>query len=328
MVERRAPFRRQWLAAGALLLAACQGPDHFLIHPRAPAEAVVTWAEVETRGDLRMRSEWARPAGPGPFPAVLVHPEAGGSTADMRGVLHDLAAAGYLAAAADYRQRIDGRFRRNLFVWRSEDDVTLALERLERHASVDRGRIGLLGFSQGGVLSLVLAAHAPGRVRAVVAYYPVTDFDAWLSRDRPNPLRRMVFRVIRWHFKRESGAQTEAEFVAMLARASPLPQVEGIRAPVLLIHGARDGSAEALESERLAARLRALDRTVALEIVPGAGHVFNFKDPQAAQAAWRSTLAWLARYLAASPAGRVDAPEADQAASQARAATSTSETSP
>lgn len=281
------------------LLVACQGPDHFLIHPRMPPESVVTWSEVETRGELRMRSAWARPPGPGPFPAVLVHPEAGGTAADMRGVLHDLASAGYLAAAADYQQRIEGRFRRNLFVWRSEEDVGLALERLERHSAVDPERIGLLGFSQGGVLSLVLAARAPPRVRAVVAYYPVTDFDAWLSRDRPNPLRRLVFRVIRWHFKKESGARSETEFVELLARASPLPQVDAIRAPVLLIHGARDASAEPLESERLAARLHELGRTVRLEIVPAAGHVFNFKDTPTACAAWRSTLDWLDRYVAA-----------------------------
>jgi acetyl esterase len=40
---------------------------------------------------------------------------------------------------------------------------------------VDPGRIGLCGDSAGGALSLVTALALPGRLRAVLALYPVTD---------------------------------------------------------------------------------------------------------------------------------------------------------
>ena len=62
-----------------------------------------------------MRLEWVRPAKLGPLPVVIVHPEAGHRAADMRGVLNDLAEAGYFAVAADYQRRKGIRWQQSLF---------------------------------------------------------------------------------------------------------------------------------------------------------------------------------------------------------------------
>ncbi len=251
------------------------------------------------QGDLLIHVEGARPLGDGPFAAVLVHPEAGWPATAMRGILWDLARQGYLAVAADYRRLIDGEYRRNLFVWRSEDDVTAALDYLSALPQTDKQRIATLGYSQGGVYALVIAAHAPQTVKAVVAYYPVTDFKQWLKPGRhSNPLKEMVYDVIRWHFKRESGAESEEAFEVMLQKASPLYYAESLHAPVLLIHGENDTTASVEESQRLAARLRSLQREVRLLVIPGGRHVFNFKNPDLANRAWKETLNWLARHLA------------------------------
>jgi dipeptidyl aminopeptidase/acylaminoacyl peptidase len=110
-------------------------------------------------------------------------------------------------------------------------------------------------------------------------------------------LQRLAFRVIRWHFRRQSEARNEAEFQAMLRQASPLSQAEDIVAPVLLIHGERDGAAPVEESQRLAAYLATLGREVELLVIEGGLHVFNFKQPEQATRAWQATLQWLARHL-------------------------------
>jgi len=280
-------------------LAACQPLNHHLIHPETVPAGVTTWTQEVERDRMLIHLEWASPEGSGPFPTVLVHPEAGKTAKDMRGVIWDLAQRGYLAVAVDYRRWIKGKYRRTLFPWRKKGDVTASLDVVRSHPGVDPGRIGALGFSQGGVFSLLIAASTP-EIRAVVAYYPVTDFVHWLSKHRPNPIRRWVYRVIRWHFRRESGARTEAEFHRMLVHASPYHHAEAIRAPVLLIHGDRDTSASVEESRRLAERLRELGRDVALLVVRNAGHVFNFKHPEKASRAWEATLAWLERHLKAS----------------------------
>jgi dipeptidyl aminopeptidase/acylaminoacyl peptidase len=213
----------------------------------------------------------------------------------MKGVVRDLAQHGYLAVAVDYRRLLDGKFRRNTFAWRSSSDPVAALDAVRGRPQVDRSRIAALGFSQGGIYSLLMAAHAP-EVKAVVAYYPVTDFRMWFDTER-DWISRGVFGVIEWHFRRESGAASDAEFEEMLRLASPMTHVEALRAPVLLVHGADDTSASVEESRRLERALKERGRDVELIVVPGAKHVFNFRDPEQARRAWDATLGWLRKRL-------------------------------
>jgi dipeptidyl aminopeptidase/acylaminoacyl peptidase len=278
------------------LLAGCV--DHYLGYPRTPPARVDHAVESMERGALRVRLEWARPRLGGRAPAVIVHPEAGHEAREMRGVLFDLASRGWVAVAADYR-RTDRRG--TLFAWRERSDPLALWDRVASDPGVDPARIALLGFSQGGVYSLVIAAESQ-RAAAVVAYYPVTDFAAWLDEPGRSAGARWVFRRIRGHFYRQSGARSEEEFATFLARASPLRHAERIRAPVLLVHGTRDRSASIVESRRLAARLRGLGRSVELLEVDGAGHVFNFRDEAKAAAAWAATVGFLERHLRSSAA--------------------------
>jgi dipeptidyl aminopeptidase/acylaminoacyl peptidase len=282
------------LAALLVQLGGCM--DHYLIYPDRDPIGVVTWTEDITRGPLRVHLEWAQPPGPGPFATVIVHPPGGEVAADMKGVARDLAQHGYLAVAVDYRRLLEGKFRRNTFAWREKSDPVAALELVRAQPRVDRGRIAALGFSQGGIYSLLMAAHAPD-IKTVVAYYPVTDFRMWFDTERSNWGFRVAFRVIEWHFGRESGATSDAEFEEMLRLASPMTYVESLRAPVLLIHGADDTSAPVEESRRLERALKDRGRDVELIVVPGAGHVFNFRQPEEAQRAWDATLDWLRRHL-------------------------------
>ena len=282
----------------ALAAAGCL--DHYVIHSRRPPAGVATRSETAVAGKLLMRLEWARPAAAGGRrPAVIVHPEAGHTAREMRGMLHDLAARGYVAVAADYRRATPrGTYRSSLFNWREPGDARAVWERVVADPGVDPARIALLGFSQGGVYSLMIAAQT-GEAAAVVAYYPVTDFETWLDTAAAGGREAWVFRLIRRHFRKQSGAATDAEFRALLGRASPLRHAGRITAPVLLVHGTRDRSAGVEESRRLAARLRELGREVELLEVPEAGHVFNFRVARKATAAWDATVAFLQRHLAA-----------------------------
>jgi dipeptidyl aminopeptidase/acylaminoacyl peptidase len=281
------------LLAVLLPLSGCM--DHYLIYPDADPPGVTASVQDVTRGPLKIHLEWAQPAGPGPFPTIIVHPPGGEIASDMKGVARDLARNGYLAVAVDYRRLIDGEYRRNTFAWRSSTDPVAALQIVLADPRVDRARIAALGFSQGGIYSLLMAAHASD-VKAVVAYYPVTDFRAWFDAER-DWISSRVFRVIEWHFRRESGAKTDAEFEEMLRLASPMTHVDPIRAPVLLVHGDRDTSASVEESKRLERALRERGRDAELIVVTGAKHVFNFRDAEQARRAWDATLAWLKKRL-------------------------------
>jgi dienelactone hydrolase len=285
------------LAALAGSLLACQLPDRYLIYPKVPPVHVQTWSTEVDHGPLRLRLVWAKPVGTGPWPTVLVHPDGGATAAAMRGVVWDLARQGYLAVAVDYRRLHDGTYRRTLFPWCEEAEMLAVLAVLRAQPGVDGQRLAALGFSQGGIFSLLLAAQSP-TITTVVAYYPVTDFPRWLAAPGAPLLQRLVFHFIREAFRRDAERCPEVTFEAVLANASALYQAERIRVPVLLIHGDQDGAAPVEESRRLAARLAALGRDVELVVMAGGHHVFNFKQPPQAQAAWQVTQQWLARHLA------------------------------
>ena len=156
------------------------------------------------------------------------------------------------------------------------------LEVLRTQPWVDGQRLAALGFSQGGIFSLLLAAQTPV-IKAVVAYYPVTDFPRWLAASRAPLLKRLVFHFIREHFRRDAERCPALPFQTALANASALYQAERIQVPVLLIHGDQDGAAPVEESRRLAARLAVLGRDVELVVIAGGHHVFNFKQSTQAQ---------------------------------------------
>src|SRR6185503_10194684 len=139
-------------ACGLLFLVGCAGTNHHLIHPREIPAEVTVWSADFARDDLQVHLEGARPPGRGPFPTVLVLPEEEEDAHAMLGVIWDLATRGYVAIAADYHRRIDGKFRRNMFAWRSTGDVTLLIDAASTYAEVDKNRIGALGFSEGAVV--------------------------------------------------------------------------------------------------------------------------------------------------------------------------------
>ena len=87
----------------------------------------------------------------------------------------------------------------------------------------------------------------------------------------------------------------------MLRLASPILMAEYIRAPVLLVHGAKDTLLPLEESQRMAESLKASGGTVEVLVVSDGGRLFNFRDPQQATQAWQATVGWLDRYLHAAP---------------------------
>lgn len=280
-----------------VLLGGCGQTSHYLIHPRAPAPEIVVWSDDFARDALLVHIEGARPPGPGPFPTVIVHPEEDETAGAMRGVIWDLAAHGYLAIAADYRRRIKGAYRRTLFAWQSANDVTMPIDVTRAYPEADAERIGALGFSEGAVLSLLMAAYDPDRIKAVVAYYPITDFPRWYRGNGRDLFPRMLFELARWQLRVDSGTRDDAALQASLRLASPYYMAEYIHAPVLLVHGAEDTLAPPDESLRMAEQLRASGGTAEVVLVPGAGRLFNFRRKDPAALAWSAACAWLDRFL-------------------------------
>lgn len=268
------------------------------MHSRRPIQEIQEWSEHAESTALRMRFAWARPAGHGPFPTVLVHPEAWRTAKKMRGILRSFAREGYLAVAVDYRRIPEpGRGKSNFFVWRSQDDAQAALRHVLSNPFADHNRVAVVGYSQGAIYSLLMGAYAKD-LSAIVAYYPIGDIESWLNDDdERNWVTRQAFEMIRRKFRKRSGAETDAEYREMLRAGSPLHQAHRISVPVLLIHGDSDTRVDIDESRRIEATLRQHGVKVDLLEIKDGEHVFNFRDAAQAKAAWNQMLAWLSKSL-------------------------------
>jgi dienelactone hydrolase len=107
-----------------------------------------------------------RPAGSGPFPAVLYNHGGKGDAVggDLKGTCEALAKAGYVAHSEKRPATID--MKGHL------DEVLAALAALRNNADVDKSRVGVMGFSRGGLLSLQVAVTQPDDVKAVASLAP------------------------------------------------------------------------------------------------------------------------------------------------------------
>ena len=270
--------------------------DYFLLHPLEPQPGILRESEIFDHGQLRVHWVAYYRNQENPLPAVLVHPDAGGLAEDMEGVCQALALQGYFSAAVHY-QRLENLENKNpLFPWKSPQDVTVAIYHLKEHPRVDSNRVGLLGFSKGGVLSLLIASQDPG-VKAVVPYYPLADFEEWFDIKKYSFPKSLWIRGARRYFMKELQASTWEEASKMLRVASPIHQVDRIRSPVLLIHGEKDRTAPLEQVQRLCQKFHPPEQECKLFIVPGAGHVFNFIDEDQGKIAWDKTMDFLDEFL-------------------------------
>lgn len=134
-------------------------------------------------GELECEAYVARPAGPGPHPAVLIAPTVRGPTADEVGHAEHLASQGYVAAVFDPY----GKAERNLETERARalmmellgdrallrDRLMAALGFVQGLDGVDRSRTAVMGFCFGGLCALDLARTGTDRIRGAVSIHGI-----------------------------------------------------------------------------------------------------------------------------------------------------------
>jgi dipeptidyl aminopeptidase/acylaminoacyl peptidase len=226
--------------------------------PSTPGRHEVTLAgDGITQGGILHRADTAEPR-----PAVIVlH---GWQSANTNGALvvearaRQYAADGYHALALSMRGWPPSGGADDCGL-RQPDDVARAAEWLRGLPGVHADRIGLVGFSQGGQVAR-LAAARDARVRAVVAWFPVTDVAGWKTTTTNADIPGYVTAVC------EPGG-TESR--------SPVTRATSIAAPVLLVHGDADTRVPTEQSVVMRNALAAAGRRVQLFLVPGAQHGFT-----------------------------------------------------
>lgn len=150
---------------------------------------------------------------------------------------------------------------------RQPDDIVAAAAWLRALPGVAADRIAVVGFSQGGQVALLAAARDP-RLRAIVAYYPVTDVARWKVTTANADIPGYISGVC------EPGG---------VERRSPIERASSIVAPVLLVHGDRDTRVPTEQSRLMFAALQSAGARAELLLVPGAEHGFTAADEAVAR---------------------------------------------
>ncbi|WP_344007083.1 alpha/beta hydrolase family protein [Nocardioides lentus] len=247
----------------------------------AYTRSVVTY---RSRG-LTVSGVLLRPRGEGPFPGVVlnhgyIEPSAYSPGQGMAREQDHLARAGYVVLHTDYRGHAGSDPASDLDLESrlgyARDAVT-AVRSLAREPYVDDERLGMVGRSMGGGVTLSALVIAPGLVDAAVVH-------ASVSSDYVDNLRQFT----------EPGRPDEAaELYAELGgppetnpepyrQLSPRTYLDRITEPVLALHGELDETCPPPWADATQRALTGAGVDARLETYPDEGHTFY--------AGWRSMI--------------------------------------
>ena len=116
----------------------------------------------------------------GSGPGLLVIQEWWGLDSGIKEMAERFGNAGFVALAPDlYHGQLAGHdemdkaahLMQSMPADRAARDMSGAIDFLANHSSVTSKSIGVVGFCMGGLLSFIIAAHRPDKVKAVVPFY-------------------------------------------------------------------------------------------------------------------------------------------------------------
>lgn len=210
-------------------------------------------------------------------------------------IVRELMAQGYVVVAPDFRGSTGyGREFYELIDYggREVDDIHASREwAVENFDFVDPHRVGLIGWSHGGLIVLMEAFAHPKDYACVFAGVPVSDL-----------IQRMGYQGKSYESEFSAPyhiGKTVNEDIAEYKRRSPVWNVDKLAVPLLIHTNTNDEDVNVIEVEHLIQALKAAGKKFEYKVyqdAPG-GHSFDRMDTVLARQARREIYAFLARYL-------------------------------
>jgi dipeptidyl aminopeptidase/acylaminoacyl peptidase len=208
-------------------------------------------------------------------PPLVVHVH-GGPNGQTRGAfspqIQALAEAGFVVASVNYRGSTGyGRAFEDLNNrdWGGGDlrDIVAVVEALGRAGEVDRARVGIVGGSYGGYMTLRAITAEPAVWRAAVDMFGMPDLE--------EDYRITADRFGSWYLTEMGDPARDA---ALYRDRSPVHALDRVRAPLLVLQGANDTNVPRVESDAVVAALRGRGQRVEYTVYPNEGHGFTHRD--------------------------------------------------
>ena len=225
------------------------------------------------------------------YPA-LVQVHGGGTNAYFNGlnlVEQRLAQQGYVVLAINYRGGSGfGRAFQDLAVhdWANgqAQDAAAAADFI-RNQSWSNGKVGIYGYSYGGIMSLATVTRHPEAFDAAVPMAGIYDWaDAYRTADRLGRL-----------FTRQGHGGSPEDRPEVYARSNSVVRVKHIQTPVLLMHGEADVRAPFRQFGMVVDALKEHDKVFESHSYPGEPH--RFKTVANRVALYSRLQVWMDRWL-------------------------------
>jgi len=260
----------------AHIIALCVWAGLLRAQPTQPIHCDTLFVGQHSAGQVEYF--WAKPGGPGPWPAIVFihgHQDGvstlGGKAFVDYGVMDSTAAHGFVAVAISQPGYGGSDGPPDFMGPKTVGAVEAVLRVFRAKSFVRRDRIALEGISRGAVVASLVAAQDPS-IRAMVLISGVYDFvtplDSSSAQGRVNIARRNKVRS-------DILSETDGTLGALRAR-SALAVVDRIRTPTLLFNGAQDDRTDPEQAQQLAERIRRNGAYARAFTYPEYGHAIPY----------------------------------------------------
>lgn len=163
-------------------------------------------------------------------------------------------------------------------------DIKACVDHLVGQGIADPKRIGIMGGSYGGYMTMVGLTEYPELFAAGANLFGMINFETFFSHTEP------WMAAISTTEYGDPATQRE-----MLRRLSPIHKVDRIQAPTIVLHGANDTNVPVVEAEQTVESLKKRSIPVEYVLFPDEGHGFR-KTPNKVRSAV-SIVEWFEKYL-------------------------------
>jgi dipeptidyl aminopeptidase/acylaminoacyl peptidase len=228
---------------------------------------------------------------------VLAHGEIHGNAVSdgEPHVVRELVDQGYAVIAPDYR----GSSGHGPDYWKQIDYGGLEIEdvhaarnwMLEHHPKIDPRRVGIIGWSHGGLIALLTVFEHPQDYQVCYAGVPVSDLPERI-RIRGKGYEELFSAP--YHL-----GKTLAEAPEEYRKRSPAWNTGKLRTPLLIHANTNDEDVKVVEVDKLIRSLKTEGKDFQYRIYPNApgGHSFNRLDTRLARESRAEIWKFLAKYL-------------------------------
>lgn len=259
--------------------------DKKAIATKVKAEITEERLSFKTGDGLTLSALLVRPAGGGPFPAVMINHGSSGPDEEWRIWTRKLAEKGYVGLALTFRG-YSGSGGTETYGKKEVEDILLALAYLKGLPFVDKERLGMFGYSKGGFNAL-LASTRTRDLKAVVVWGAWADMVAGYR-----------YALTQWNhpsrFMRE-GAARHVQIIGGKPEEVPeewrirsaINYVDNVTAAVLILHGGKDSFVPLELVLPFAETLQRHGKNVEMKVYPGEEHgLYVFTTTPVGRQAW------------------------------------------